>query len=318
MQTLSRLNRCNQKMEKNDTFVLDFANTTTEIQTAFDPFYTSTVLKEATDVNAFHDWKDELDNLGVYEWEEVEKFNQLFWDKQPDETLHPIADVAAERFDEIGATLDDEKEADKFRVDFKIKAKQFVKAYGKLACIMPFNNVQWEKLYWYLLFLIPKLKVKTPEDEDLKKLLESIDMNTYAMARVKLGESIELNDNEADIVPQNPNQRGYHGEEDKDSLNVIVENFNEQHFGNWKATPEEKKVKFKSIAKIVKENPDYQSQVHNNPDQQNRRIALTDFIQRAVIQQRQQELDLYKLHATDEDFRKTFNWAIEQMLVTQC
>ena len=317
VQTLSRLNRCNQKMEKNDTFVLDFANTTTEIKAAFDPFYTSAVLEGKTDVNALHDWKDELDKVGVYEWKEVDEFNQLFWNNRPDEELHIIADPVAERFDKLGAELGDEDEADKLKIDFKIKAKQFVKVYAQLACIMPFNNVQWEMLHWFLLFLIPKLKVKAPEKEDLKALLESVDMNTYAMARVKLNERIELDSNETVVEPQNPNQRGYHGEEDKDPLDVIVENFNERHFNGWEATPEERKVKFKSIVKLVQDSPDYEAQVLNNKDEQNRRIALESLIQRAVMLQRRQELDLYKLYVKDDDFRRTFEGTIEQILAVE-
>jgi len=44
VQALSRLNRCNDKMQKQDTFILDFYNTATEIKDAFDPFYTATSL----------------------------------------------------------------------------------------------------------------------------------------------------------------------------------------------------------------------------------------------------------------------------------
>ncbi len=54
-----------------------------------------------------------------------------------------------------------EDEEDK--IDFKIKAKQLVKLYVQLACIMPFSNPAWEKLHWFLKFLIPKLKVVTRE-----------------------------------------------------------------------------------------------------------------------------------------------------------
>jgi type I restriction enzyme R subunit len=68
VQTLSRLNRSNDKMGKTDTFVLDFYNTIEDIKTAFDPFYTATSLSEATDVNVLHDLKESLDEVGVYEW----------------------------------------------------------------------------------------------------------------------------------------------------------------------------------------------------------------------------------------------------------
>ena len=35
-----------------------------------------------------------------------------------------------------------------------------MKIYAQLACIMPFDNIEWEKLHWFLKFLIPKLKIK--------------------------------------------------------------------------------------------------------------------------------------------------------------
>ncbi|WP_419535694.1 type I restriction endonuclease subunit R [Endozoicomonas sp.] len=314
VQTLSRLNRCNQKMEKTDTFVLDFYNTTTEIKAAFDDFYTSTILEEGTDINALHDWKDELDKVGIYEHSEVEAFNELYWNDAPDEQLHPIADTAAERFRVLGNDLGDDDEAEKQKIDFKIKAKQFVKVYAQLACIMPFNNVQWEMLHWYLRFLIPKLKVNAPEQQDLRKLLESVDMSTYGMARVKLNERIELDANETLLAPQNPNQRGYHGEDDRDPLDKIVESFNERHFSGWDGTPEELKVKLQKVAEHMENNPDFLAQVVNNPNQQTRRLAEEQMIGAAMRAQRKTDLDFYKLFIKDEDFRLTLTGHISQYM----
>jgi len=65
VQALSRLHRCNWKLGKTDTFVLDFYNTVDDIKDAFDPFYTATTLSEPTDVNVLHDLKDVLDNFGI-------------------------------------------------------------------------------------------------------------------------------------------------------------------------------------------------------------------------------------------------------------
>jgi type I restriction enzyme, R subunit len=48
------------------------------------------------------------------------------------------------------------------KADFKIKAKQFVKIYAQIAAMLPFNEVPWEMLYWFLKFLIPKLHIATP------------------------------------------------------------------------------------------------------------------------------------------------------------
>lgn len=109
--------------------------------TAFDPFFTVTTLSEATDVNVLHELKETLDDAGVYNWSEVEEFCQRFFDGKDSEKLSPLIDTAAGRFN---GELNLE---DKDKIDYKIKAKQFVKIYGQMALIMPFEVVGWEKLF---------------------------------------------------------------------------------------------------------------------------------------------------------------------------
>src|SRR5690554_4012704 len=207
VQALSRLNRAASKLGKKteDLFILDFFNTTDDIKNSFDPFYTATSLNEATDVNVLHELKDVLDDVGVYEWGEVEAFNRLFFDKADAQTLSPIIDVAAERF-KNELELEEEEKA-----DFKIKAKQFVKIYGQMASILPYEVLEWEKLFWFLKFLIPKLPIKDPTVDAMDELLESVDLSTYGLERVKLNQSIGLDDTEAEIDPRNPKPRGAYG-----------------------------------------------------------------------------------------------------------
>jgi type I restriction enzyme, R subunit len=57
-----------------------------------------------------------------------------------------------------------------------------VKIYGQVACIIPFENPNWEKLYWFLKFLIPKLKVKDKDQDELDALLESVDLSTSTLS----------------------------------------------------------------------------------------------------------------------------------------
>ena len=125
VQALSRLNRAANALGKKteDLFILDFFNSTDDIKKSFDPFYTATSLSEATDVNVLHELKDIMDDEGVYEWAEVEQFNELFFSKADAQLLSPIIDTAAERF-KTELELEEEEKA-----DFKIKAKQFVKIY---------------------------------------------------------------------------------------------------------------------------------------------------------------------------------------------
>jgi type I restriction enzyme, R subunit len=307
VQTLSRLNRCNEKMQKQDTFVLDFYNSAAEIKAAFDDFYTSTSLTEPTDVNVLHDLKEALDDAGIYEDEDIEKFNELFFNGVDAELLHPIIDEAVSRFDLI--------EEEDNKIDFKIKAKQFVKLYGQLACIMAFPAPAWEKLHWFLKFLIPKLKVKDKDQDKLDALLESVDLSTYALERVHLNETIALDAAPTALEPENPNPRGHHGgDEDESPLDEIIRHFNERWFSAWDATPEEQRVKLIKIMEHVQESAAYKAQVVDNPDEQNRDIALRSLITAAVNKERKKDLDLYKTYAGDSDFRKSFEEAIIRIL----
>src|SRR5690606_13507681 len=227
VQALSRLNRSAAHLGKKteDLFILDFFNQVDDIKASFDPFYTSTSLSRATDVNVLHELKGALDDVGVYEWSDVESFVEKYFDKVDAQQLSPIIDVAADRFNQSLGLEDDEK------ADFKIKAKQFVKIYGQMASIMPFEVLDWEKVVWFLKFLIPKLVVVTREDALIDEVLESVDLSTYGLERTKLNYTIGLDDSKTEVDPQNPNPRGAHGnEEEKDPMDEIIRSLNERRF----------------------------------------------------------------------------------------
>ena len=311
VQALSRLNRSAPKLGKKteDLFILDFFNTVGDIQQAFEPFYTATTLTEATDVNVLHELKGHLDTVGVYEWEEVETFVEHYFRGVDAQHLSPLLSPAEERFN---AELDlDEND----KADFKIKAKQFVKIYGQMASIMPIEVVKWEKLFWFLKFLIPKLIIRNPTQDTLDELLDAVDLSTYGLERTKLGHSISLDDSETEVDPQNPNPRGVHDtDEEHDPLDLIVQSFNERWFHGWDATPEEQRVKFVSIAKHVRQNPNFQKQYVDNPDVQTRELALIKMIGEAISKQRRTELEMYKLYSQDDAFKQAMQDTIRRML----
>lgn len=322
VQALSRLNRCAWELNKTDTFVLDFYNTTDDIKKAFDPFFTSTALTEPTDVSVLHDLKDKLDEPGYYEWKDVERFNERFFYGADHEELSGLIDVAVKRFDgdqdELNRMSKDElAEREKEKIDFKIKAKQFVKIYAQVASIIPFTNVPWEMLHWFLKFLIPKLKIKDPDADKLNELLNSVDLSTYGLQRSRLNVQVGLDASPSEVQPQNPNVRGLRAEEGKkDPLDEIIRQFNQRHFAGWKATPEEQRIKFINISRHVFQHPDFKAQVQDNPDTQNRQLALEKLIEHAINLERRKELDLYKRYASDPDFKKAFDASISRLVAT--
>lgn len=311
VQALSRLNRSAQKWGKKteDLFILDFFNNTEDIKKAFDPFYTSTTLSEATDVNVLHELKDQLDLVGVYEWHEVEKFNELYFKKVDAQELSPIIDVAAERFNNELRLEDSEK------ADFKIKAKQFVKIYGQMASIMPFEILRWEKLFWFLKFLVPKLIIKDPTIDELNDLLNAVDLSTYGLERTKLSHSIGLDDTETEVDPQNPNPRSAHaGDEEEDELDLIVKSFNERYFQGWEATPEEQRVKIVNMASQMRNHKDYETKYANNPDKHNRDIAIARIFEEVARKQRKSDMSMYRLLAQDEAFKQAMLDTMKRVL----
>lgn len=154
-----------------------------------------------------------------------------------------------------------------------------------------------------------------PDVDELNGLLESVDLTTFGLERVKLNQPIPLDDQETSLEPVNPNMRGFHEEpEDKSPLDEIIRVFNERWFSAWDATPEEQRIKLINILRHVKKNDKYESQVVNNHDEQNRRIALESLIGEAINRERRRELDLYKLYAGDAEFKKALNESIMRIL----
>jgi type I restriction enzyme, R subunit len=162
--------------------------------------------------------------------------------------------------------------------------------------------------------LIPKLVINDPID-GVDELLNSVDLSTYGLERVKLNANIGLDASETELEPQNPNPRGAHGtEEDKDPLDLIIKSFNERWFQGWEATPEEQRVKFVNIAQSMRAHPDFKKKYEENMDAQNREIAFRKIFEEVMSKQRKNELDLYRLMTNDEAFKMAIQDTIKRML----
>lgn len=184
-----------------------------------------------------------------------------------------------------------------------------------MASIMPYEMLAWEKLFWFLKFLIPKLIIVDPNQDSLDELLNSVDLSTYGLERVKLNSSIGLDASETEVDPQNPNPRGAHGSDvDEDPLDLIIKSFNERWFQGWDATPEEQRVRFVNLAQSMRAHPDFKEKYAENMDSQNRDIAFKKIFEEVMSKQRKTELDLYRLMWQDEAFKQAMQDTIKRML----
>lgn len=309
VQALSRLNRAAPELGKlsEDLFIIDFYNTTESMKEAFSDFYTMTTLSGATDVNVLHQLKTTLLQFDVFEMEDVNAFMELYIHGADADQWAPILDDAAHKFNnEIEWT-------ENGKADFKMKCKQFVRIYSRVAAILEYEVTDWEKFYWFLRYLIPDLHVDS-KGEDMKDLLDVVDLNTYGLRRTALNETIELDTEETILDPNKPVMVSGGNDDGKDPLNVILNEFNERYFKGWDATPDEQKVKFLNVVNAVAKNKDYQELIIGNPDQQAVDVAMAKIIDTAVRNMRKSDMSLYKSYQQDEGFKDGFRMVVIKML----
>ena len=292
VQTLSRLNRAHP--QKTDTFVLDFMNDTEVIKFAFSDYYRTTILSAETDPNRLHDLKAALDGSQVYNYSQITEFVKLFLTNQSRETLDPILDACVAVYN---SELDEDGQ-----VDFKGKAKAFVRTYSFLGQVITYANSSWEKLSIFLNFLIPKLPA--PREDDLSKgILESIDMDSYR-SEVQETYRIQLTDKDAEIEPVLGSGGGRKTEPELDHLSNIIKAFNDL-FGNidWKDGDKIRKVIAEELPVKVANDKAYQNAMKQD-DKQNARIEHDKALERVIIEMLTDHTELFKQFMDNPGFKK--------------
>ena len=210
VQTLSRLNRAHPK--KSDVFVLDFLNDAATIRDAFADFYRATILSDETDPTSCTTSRQTSTAPRSTRPGRSRNSCGSTW-TAPSATGSIRSSTPAWRFylremDEDG------------QVDFKGKAKGFVRTYAFLSCVLPYTNAAWEKRSIFLNFLIAKLPA--PREEDLSKgILDAIDMDSYRVEK-RAVQKVMLPDEDAEIDPVPPGGGGHKADPELDRLSNII------------------------------------------------------------------------------------------------
>ena len=192
------------------------------------------------------------------------------------------------------------------QVDFKGKAKAFLRTYGFLGAILPYTNAEWEKLSIFLTFLVPKLPA--PVEDDLSKgILEAIDMDSYRVEKQAVRD-IQLPDEDAEITPVPTEGGGQKPEPEMDRISNIIREFNGLH-GNieWKDRDRIQKVIVEELPAKVAEDRAYRNAMANS-DRQNARIEHDKALERAMTEYVADHTELFKQFSDNESFRR---WVLE-------
>lgn len=298
VQTLSRLNRAHPK--KHDVFVLDFQNSIDTIQESFADYYRSTILADETDPDKLHDLKSALDHHQVYSDYQIDHFVELYLGGAQRDQLDPILDACVADYKN---ELDEDGQ-----VDFKGKAKAFVRTYSFLSMILPYSRADWEKLSIFLNFLIPKLPA--PVEQDLSKgILESIDMDSYRVEK-QAAVKIILADEDGEIEPVPADGGGMKVEPELERLSEILKMFNDQ-FGNiqWSDKDRIQRIITEELPVKLKADVAYQN-AQLNSDKQNARIEHDKALGRVITAFLKDDTELFKEFFDNESFRM---WLTDKM-----
>lgn len=290
VQTLSRLNRA--APGKDEVYVLDFANKTSTIQDAFSKFYRTTILSGETDPNKLYDLITLMESYQVYDNDDVEHVVDLFLGGAERDRLDPLLDPCVATYDEL--EMDDQ-------IKFKSAAKSFVRTYGFLGSILPYGNVDWEKLSIFLNLLIPKLP--SPREDDLSEgILSTIDLDSYRNEAREVV-AIKLEDEDAEIAPVPAGKVGHIVEPELDPLSKIIMDFNDM-FGNiqWNDADNVQR-QILQIPAMVSRDEKYQNAMKNS-DEQEARTESERALQKVIFSIMADNMELFKQFQDNPSFKK--------------
>lgn len=291
VQTLSRLNRTTAGKE--DTFVLDFANTVEEIENSFKPFYETTILADKTDHHKLFDLQTILDTYQIYEQEDVYAFTSAIIKNKPLDTVHGLLNKAVKEFNEV---LSEEEQE-----DFRVKCKSFVRLYVFLSQIVPFESGYLESLYVYLNHL--QNKIQRPVGEDLSKgVLDSIDMDSVKY-RLLQTDRIYLQQGD-ELKPIPTEVKGGVAEPELEYLSEIVSEFNTR-FGTEFTNEDKVRKLADELVKDVAQDQAFRD-AYSYSDEQNAKITFDTILQQKLMEHIDSNFEVFKEYNDNPEFRKFF------------
>jgi len=253
VQTLSRLNRTCPGKE--DTFILDFANDRQTIIDSFQPYYELTTLTETTDPNHLYDLKGLMDAANVYYQSEVDSFARVFYKQgsfsfSDQGKLYAYIDPAVDRYKALDI---DKQDA------FKNSMITFVRLYSFLSQILPFQDVDLEKLYSFGRFLLNKLPKMDPTER--LKLDNEVALEYYRLQKIGEGDMVLQIQGQYGLDPLT--EAGIKREkEEKAKLSDIIKVLNDKYGTEFNAAD---KLFFDQIEQELYQDEELKLRAVNNP-----------------------------------------------------
>jgi len=232
VQTLSRLNRTADRKSQADLAVIDFVNKAEDIQEAFRPYF-----EEATtlpsDPNLLYTAQSRVMSAQILSEAEMTEFAAAYLDAERAasgspakwERLHAeLYRLLAPAVDRFTAVVEADEDGREVGEDFRADLNDFVRKYGFLAQIVPYQDSELERLYLYGRHLLNRLPRRADGGIDIG----DIDLSHLRVERT--GEhDVSLAAEGPALLPGFGDGTGAAGEPEKSLLSEVIARFNDQY-----------------------------------------------------------------------------------------
>jgi type I restriction enzyme, R subunit len=301
VQTLSRLNRIHPLKTQDDVRILDFVNAAHDIQTAFAPWFETTIT-EPTDPNLLYAKEREVMEFGLLVASEMESFIRVLGEAGPGRMpsaaeqalharLHSYLKPAVDRF--AALETDDERE------EFRKALQDFVRLYSLMAQIVAWGDRDLERLYQYGRVLLIRLPGRPQVSVDIG----DADLSHYRLERT--GEhNVSLSGADSGpgdgVVRGHADSGGAYREPEVRPLAEIIEELNER-FGLGLGTSDEILV-YQQVLGLV-EDPGMQQVGLMNDEARFGQVA-DDKLDDIVADNAERNTEFMKLYFDNPEFQK--------------
>jgi type I restriction enzyme R subunit len=288
VQTLSRLNR--KPPNKEDTFVLDFANQAEDIQDAFRPFFENTIT-EPSDPNVLYTNRDVLMDFDVIDTGDVDAFAHVLLtvdDTTGNAQLYFHLEPARTRYKKLTG----EKQ-----VEFRRALTTFLRHYSFLSQVVPFADLDLERLYAYGRFLARRLPRTTTGRLDLSDEIVLTHLRTELTGK----HDLSLTHGQPELPGMTGDGAGPIAEPELDKLSEIIAALNAKFGENLGAAD---RLYFEQIKEEIVADPKLQKVAQANTRDDFRFDFNRAFITK-VVDRRDANEELFRRMMDDEAFAET-------------
>lgn len=289
VQTLSRLNRICAPFDKK-TFVLDFKNEYDDIQKAFSPFYTETVLNETITPSDIRAVEAQVDQYNFLDIDDIDAFNEyLYLEKRTAKDkakMWSLLDKSLQIINKFGPLE---------KMEIRATIKRFIRFYSFLIQATCYENVDLHKKYNFLSYLVKEIEIGGGGNDF--DIADKITASNFKQK--KTGEETREIESKPEVDLPKPNEV-FFDEAAKKKLSEIIDEINATYNKNFDVDVASKSAL--QMRDLLLKNGHLRDSARNN-SLKDFRFAYFDAVQDALLEGYEQNQDFFAL-LLDNDEKK--------------